>query len=40
MGINYGSDKVRYPDAPLELAKEFRSRQKVLAVTEKNPGNG
>ena len=37
MGINYGSDKVRYL-MPVRVGKRIRSRQKVLAVTEKNPG--
>ena len=37
MGINYGSDKVRYL-APVRVGKRIRSRQKVLEVTEKNPG--
>jgi acyl dehydratase len=37
MGINYGSDKVRYL-MPVRIGKRIRSRQKVLQVTEKNPG--
>ena len=37
MGINYGSDKVRYL-APVRVGKRIRSHQKVLEVTEKNPG--
>lgn len=37
MGINYGSDKVRYL-TPVRVGKRIRSKQKVLAVTEKNPG--
>jgi len=37
MGINYGSDKVRYL-MPVRVGKRIRSRQKVLDVTEKNPG--
>lgn len=37
MGINYGSDRVRYL-APVRVGKRIRSRQKVLEVTEKNPG--
>ena len=37
MGINYGSDKVRYL-MPVRVGKRIRSRQKVLEVTEKNPG--
>ena len=38
MGINYGSDKVRYL-APVRVGKRIRSHQKVLEVTEKKPGN-
>ena len=37
MGINYGSDKVRYL-APVRVGKRIRSHQKVLDVTEKKPG--
>lgn len=37
MGINYGSDKVRYL-TPVRVGKRIRSKQKVLAVTEKKPG--
>ena len=37
MGINYGSDKVRYL-MPVRVGKRIRSRQTVLEVTEKNPG--
>ena len=37
MGINYGSDKVRYL-MPVRVGKRIRSRQKVLEVTEKEPG--
>ena len=37
MGINYGSDKVRYL-APVRVGKRIRSQQKVLEVTEKSPG--
>ncbi len=37
MGINYGSDKVRYL-APLPVGKRIRSHQKILDVSEKNPG--
>jgi acyl dehydratase len=37
MGINYGSDKVRYL-MPVRVGKRIRSHQKVLEVTEKNPG--
>jgi acyl dehydratase len=37
MGVNYGSDKVRYL-APVRVGKRIRSRQKVLDVSEKKPG--
>ena len=37
MGINYGSDKVRYL-APVRVGKRIRSQQKILEVTEKKPG--
>jgi acyl dehydratase len=37
MGINYGSDKVRYL-MPVRVGKRVRSRQTVLAVNEKKPG--
>ena len=37
MGINYGSDKVRYL-TPVRVGKRVRSRQKVLEVAEKSPG--
>jgi len=37
MGINYGSDKIRYL-APVRVGKRIRSQQKVLEVTEKAPG--
>lgn len=37
MGINYGSDKVRYL-MPVRVGKRIRSRQKVLEVSEKKPG--
>lgn len=37
MGINYGSDKVRYL-APVRVGKRVRSCQKVLEVAEKKPG--
>ena len=37
MGINYGSDKVRYL-MPVRVGKRIRSRQRVLEVTEKQPG--
>ena len=38
MGINYGSDKVRYL-TPVRVGKRVRSLQKVLDVTEKKPGH-
>jgi len=38
MGINYGSDKVRYL-MPVRVGKRIRSRQKVLEVMEKKPGH-
>jgi acyl dehydratase len=37
MGINYGSDKVRFL-APVSVGKRIRSRQTILEVTEKKPG--
>ena len=37
MGVNYGSDKVRYL-MPVRVGKRIRSRQTVLAVEEKTPG--
>ena len=37
MGINYGSDKVRYL-MPVRVGKRIRSHQRVLEVTEKEPG--
>ncbi len=37
MGINYGSDKVRYL-APVRVGKRIRSQQKILDVSEKKPG--
>ena len=37
MSINYGSDKVRFL-APVRVGKRIRSKQTVLEVTEKNPG--
>lgn len=38
MGINYGSDKVRYL-MPVRVGKRIRACQKVLEVTEKKPGH-
>ena len=37
MGINYGSDKVRYL-TPVRVGKRIRSRQTVVDVQEKRPG--
>ena len=37
MGINYGSDKVRYL-MPVRVGKRIRSKQTVLEVSEKRPG--
>jgi len=37
MGINYGSDKIRYL-APVRVGKRIRSQQKVLEISEKSPG--
>ncbi|NIA27435.1 MAG: MaoC family dehydratase [Desulfobulbaceae bacterium] len=37
IAINYGSDKVRYL-MPVRVGKRIRSRQIVLEVTEKTPG--
>ena len=37
IAINYGSDKIRYL-MPVRVGKRIRSRQKVLEVEEKNPG--
>ncbi len=37
MGINYGSDKIRYL-APVRVGSRIRSHQKVLEVSEKTPG--
>jgi acyl dehydratase len=37
MGVNYGSDKVRYL-MPVRVGKRIRSKQTVLEVTEKKPG--
>jgi len=38
MGINYGSDKVRYL-MPVRVGKRIRSLQTVLEATEKKPGH-
>jgi acyl dehydratase len=37
MGINYGSDKVRFLQ-PVPVGSRVRARQTYLEVTEKNPG--
>ena len=37
MGINYGSDKIRYL-APVRVGKRVRTRQTILEVSEKSPG--
>jgi acyl dehydratase len=37
MGINYGSDKVRFLQ-PVPVGGRVRARQKYLEATEKNPG--
>ena len=37
IAINYGSDKIRYL-MPVRVGKRIRSRQKVLEVAEKTPG--
>jgi acyl dehydratase len=37
MGINYGSDKVRFLQ-PVPVGSRVRARQKYLEVTEKRPG--
>jgi acyl dehydratase len=37
MAINYGSDRVRFIQ-PVPVGSRVRARQKVLEVTEKNPG--
>ncbi|MBT8100960.1 MAG: MaoC family dehydratase [Gammaproteobacteria bacterium] len=38
MGINYGSDKIRYL-MPVRVGKRIRSKQTVVEVTEKKPGH-
>ena len=37
MGLNYGSDKVRFLQA-VRVGSRIRALQKILEVTEKNPG--
>jgi acyl dehydratase len=37
MGINYGSDKVRYL-SPVKVGQRIRAQQKILEVAEKRPG--
>lgn len=38
MGLNYGSDKVRFLQ-PVRVGQRIRAHQKVLSVTQKSPGN-
>ena len=37
VGVNYGSDKIRYLQ-PVRVGKRIRSHQKLLEATEKSPG--
>ena len=37
MGINYGSDKVRFIQ-PVRVGSRIRAHQKILDATEKHPG--
>jgi acyl dehydratase len=37
MGLNYGSDKVRFLQ-PVRVGSRIRAHQKILEVTEKHPG--
>jgi acyl dehydratase len=37
MGVNYGSDKVRYLQ-PVKAGSRVRSRSKIVSVEEKSPG--
>lgn len=37
MGINYGSNKIRYLQ-PVSVGERIRSRQKLLEISEKKPG--
>lgn len=37
MGINYGSDKIRYL-APVRVGSRIRSHQKVMNVSQREPG--
>jgi len=37
MGINYGSNKIRYIQ-PVKVGERIRSRQKLLQVSQKMPG--
>jgi acyl dehydratase len=37
MAINYGSDRVRFLQ-PVRVGQRIRSRQRILEVNEKNPG--
>lgn len=38
MGVNYGSDRVRYL-MPVKVGQRIRSHQKIVEVTEKSPGH-
>ncbi len=38
MGVNYGSDKIRYL-APVRVGKRIRSKQTIVNVNEKKPGH-
>jgi acyl dehydratase len=38
MGINYGSDKIRYL-MPVRVGKRVRSRQTIMEIAEKKPGH-
>ena len=37
MGLNYGSDKVRYL-TPVKVGQRIRAQQKIMEVAEKRPG--
>jgi acyl dehydratase len=37
MGLNYGSDKVRYL-APVKVGQRIRARSKITEIDEKRPG--
>jgi acyl dehydratase len=38
MGVNYGSDKVRYLQ-PVRAGDRIRARSRILSVTERSPGH-